>query len=534
MTVNTADPLDGDWDLDTYWSTTNLGEAMPGVLTPLCWSLWGPASELSVRRAFHTMGALESDQAALPKTDRERMIGIFHGRVAASVDFLGRMGDRLPGTSGAAVAEQFLGALPPGFHSKKTYRRLPIVAVRFPIAMATIAHRLRVLGTATTTWWQQEIAQNQSLDLPGARAQWKRAVDWFDKTVSLQCLSVFVAVQPAYDQVLQAAARAGKPELGGRLLAGQGSHVELTLVEDIWRLSRNEISLDQFLRDHGYHGPAEGELASHVWREDPEPIRGLLNQYRSKPDTERPSIAHLRRSEARAAAEAELLSGLSAGERLRARAALWLGDRFVPLRGVGKVAFLQSIDVARAAARRVGFHLAQAGVIRKVDDVFFLSDDELLIADRGPDWQSVIDERRGKRAEHLAIDIPSAWRGRPEPLAVENQTGGSIGQTIRAIGASPGVAEGYARVVDDPADADVDEGEILIARTTDPGWASIMFVSAALVVDLGGLLSHAAVVARELGIPCVMGTQDGTKQIKTGDFLRVDGDAGTVEILRRE
>ena len=72
---------------------------------------------------------------------------------------------------------------------------------------------------------------------------------------------------------------------------------------------------------------------------------------------------------------------------------------------------------------------------------------------------------------------------------------------------------------------------MLVAETTDPSWSSIMFISSALVMDSGGALSHAAVVARELEIPCVVNTHTGTKRIRTGDRVRVDGDAGTVEIL---
>jgi pyruvate, water dikinase len=72
-----------------------------------------------------------------------------------------------------------------------------------------------------------------------------------------------------------------------------------------------------------------------------------------------------------------------------------------------------------------------------------------------------------------------------------------------------------------------------VAHTTDPAWAPVMFLAGGLVVDIGGQLSHAAVVARELGIPCVMNTLHGTRALKTGDRCRVDGAAGTVEILSR-
>ncbi|CQD17936.1 PEP-utilizing protein [Mycobacterium lentiflavum] len=89
------------------------------------------------------------------------------------------------------------------------------------------------------------------------------------------------------------------------------------------------------------------------------------------------------------------------------------------------------------------------------------------------------------------------------------------------------------RIVTDSSFADVEPGEILVSHTTDPSWASIMFVSVALVVDIGGMVSHAAVVARELGIPAVVNTRHGSRLLRDGDRVRVDGAAGTVELLER-
>ena len=104
---------------------------------------------------------------------------------------------------------------------------------------------------------------------------------------------------------------------------------------------------------------------------------------------------------------------------------------------------------------------------------------------------------------------------------------------ITGIGASSGIVEGIVRVVHDPTFAEVEPDEILVTATTDPSWASIMFISSALVVDIGGALSHAAVVARELGIPCVVNTRNGTRSLRTGDQVRVDGTSGTVTMIQR-
>ena len=98
----------------------------------------------------------------------------------------------------------------------------------------------------------------------------------------------------------------------------------------------------------------------------------------------------------------------------------------------------------------------------------------------------------------------------------------------------PAPWKGTARVVVDPFDAEpLEPGEILVCRFTDPSWAPLFSLADALVIDIGAAASHGAIVARELGVPCVIGTGDGTRRIRTGDRLRVDGSAGRVEILDR-
>jgi pyruvate,water dikinase len=194
---------------------------------------------------------------------------------------------------------------------------------------------------------------------------------------------------------------------------------------------------------------------------------------------------------------------------------------------VGKRAFLQSLDVARGATRRLSDLLEL--------DAFYLTADELA----GPlpaDAADLVALRRQRRKEYEALVIPNMWRGVPEPstaAAPPDSAAPNSARIISGVGVSSGITEGFVRVVTDPAFTEVGEGEILVTPTTDPSWASIMFISSALVVDIGGPLSHAAVVARELAIPCVVNTRHGSRVLRTGDRVRVDGDAGTVEVLER-
>jgi pyruvate,water dikinase len=110
---------------------------------------------------------------------------------------------------------------------------------------------------------------------------------------------------------------------------------------------------------------------------------------------------------------------------------------------------------------------------------------------------------------------------------------GRFADELAGIAASTGIVEGRARVLDDPDGQDIEEGEILVCRSTDPSWAVLFSLAAGLVIDIGSPLSHGAILARELGLPCVINTRHATTQIRTGDRIRVDGTNGTVTVLDR-
>jgi rifampicin phosphotransferase len=104
----------------------------------------------------------------------------------------------------------------------------------------------------------------------------------------------------------------------------------------------------------------------------------------------------------------------------------------------------------------------------------------------------------------------------------------SAGEGLRGSPASPGIVSGIARVILSPAGARLEPGEILVAPSTDPGWTPLFLTAGALVMEMGGMMSHGAVVAREYGIPAVVGVAGATEQITTGQRITVDGAAGTV------
>jgi phosphohistidine swiveling domain-containing protein len=519
-----TDPIDSVSAPQLHWTRTNVGEAMPGVQTPLSWTVWASALEVSLREAMFAIGAFTAGERAVPADPNHRAIRIFRGRVAMNVEFLTGVGDRMPGTTGAKTAETILGSLPSELHYQPTRRRYPIVAYRLPRAFLLTPGRIERFARDTEQWYSRAIAGVTELDLAAARTRFAEANARFIRATILQTIGVMGVIQPMYDALTALITRAGVGDIG--VLSGTGG-AEMAVVADIWKAAHGQLEFTEAVRRHGFHGPLEGELSSRVWREDPVPLARLLSSYADRPDpthTEEPArLADMR---------AELLGGLPRHERPPARLILRLAPQRILSRGIIKRSFLQCFDVARASARRAGVLLAEARWLADPEDVFYLTVDELQSVVR--DVSGLVRERRLTRTAYQGTDLPAAWRGQPEPVTLEPDLAGNLnGTVIQGLGVSSGVVEGTARVVHDPAVDDVQDGEILIAPYTDPSWCSIMFISAGLVVDIGGALSHAAVVAREMGIPCVVSTSDASRRIRTGDQVRVDGGSGRVELLRR-
>lgn len=512
------------------WSSVNLAEAVPGVMTPLTASAWVPASETGLRLPFHAMGVLRTAEKAIPADPSERITNAFFGRMAVRVDFVCRIGDLVPGQDGAGLARDFFGFVPPDHVTKPSLRRVPFILARYPRTFLTVARRVESLRTETDAWWRAQMAALPALDRAALQRLVADADARFAENLAAQALISAAAIQPVQDQLDTMAAAAGVD--ASALLRGT-PHEESVVLADLWQVSRGSLDLAEFLLRHGYHGPGEGEIATVVWREDPEPVRRLLAQYASKSDAEAPDARAAEHLADRDRAETALMAGLGGpAGRAKARLVLRLARRLIPLRGVGKVSYLQSLDAIRAAARRLGGELVVDRLVDDQNDAMYLTVSELSDPSlwSRTDLRAVVADRRSQRTAYQRLTVPSAWTGQPVPIETPAADGAT---TLQGIAACPGVVEGRVVVALDPSNVEIEEGDVLVAHTTDPAWVSLMFLSGALVVDIGGLMSHAAVVARELAIPCVMNTGTGTRALRTGDLVRVDGKAGTVEVLER-
>jgi pyruvate,water dikinase len=510
-----------------YWTTTNASEAIPGVLTPLGWTLWGPCGEKAMRRVFHTIGGLPASELPVPADQRDLFISVFYGRIAINVESFVRIGNAMPGAKGTDLAQQMLGYVPDELPTDTSWRRYPVVLAKFPSAFVRMPARARRLCDETDSWYRSVIRTASELDLDGARALFTDARTRFDDAVYVQTLTTTTGIQPIFQQLTALAQRAGVDP--STLMVGHGSHAESQLVQDLWDCSRARIPLSEVVDRHGFHGPGEGHVHGTVWRQDAGPLQRVLETYRAMPDERDPARESARRTAERRAAELRLLASLGRPRRAAARLVVRLAERYLPLRGGCKAAFLQSLDICRATASRIGELMVASGRLTEVSDVYYLTCEELLGA-LPEDPRRAVKTRRAERERYVDVELPVAWRGDPDPLVRASVA--ERPPRLTGTGVSGGQASGPARVVLDPSDVDMEIGDVLVAHTTDPSWASVMYPAAALIVEIGGQLSHAAVVARELGIPCVMGVPDATRGIRDGDLVRVDGSAGTVEILR--
>jgi phosphohistidine swiveling domain-containing protein len=506
---------------DLLWSRVNFEEAMPGVLTPLTWTFWGWVTEHSSQRIYvERFGAFAKGELSGSLADATA--ALFHGRAAVNVDLLRRVLDRVPGADPDALELQVLGRVREGATSSPTWRRAPHVLARAPWNVAMVPRRVRRLRAEVDTWWRTATASDPAT-LEACGALLLEARQRFLDVASDHGFNVFIG-QAGYDRLAKLAIDAGHPGLELALSASGEGTEETAMITDLWAAAQGTLPVDEIVARHGYHGPDEGQISSWSWREDRAPLLGLLERYRS---VGAPRTSATR--EERAGAEARLLAGLPRTKRALARGVLRFVDTYLPLREVGKAAFLQCIDVGRHAAHAAGRHLVAQGRLADVDDVRFLTVDELVA---GTVDGAAVERRRARREELLAVDLPDSFVGVPDAWPIASASApasASADGIVRGLAAGGGRHKGVARLVRDPDDyGKLEDGDVLVCELTDPGWTPLFAVAGAVVIDIGGPLSHGAIVARELGIPCVIGTGDGTRRIPDGAVVEVDGDRGEV------
>jgi phosphohistidine swiveling domain-containing protein len=354
-----------------------------------------------------------------------------------------------------------------------------------------------------------------------------------------------------------------------RLFAAQGGIADTEAGLDLWRLAtlahedeRTETALssdsgweairpglastdpgrrfidawDQFMATHGQHSHSELELFSPRWAETPDYILGLLRGYLRSMDRANP----LERQR-RLAQEREQLTE-QCRRKLKNPAKRWIFNwslRRTQQLACDRENWKNEVVRLFAGFRRIflelGERLRQQGIFRDREDIFFLENVEVEPVVQGRadfDVKGRIAQRRAEYEWNLAQTPPPVVVGRHDPQKhVAPRIDANI-KVFKGIAVSHGVVTGKARVIVQPHDGQhVEPGEILVAPITNPAWTPYLLPAAGVVIDMGGVLSHSAIIAREYGLPAVVNVGPASRIIQTGQTIRVDGDRGTVTIL---
>jgi phosphohistidine swiveling domain-containing protein len=526
-----ASPIHRPSSDECWWTTGNVAEAVPGVLTPLAYTFWAEPFERTVRGSYSEMGVISRTEGARITVDPDHVaLGIVYGRAVLNVRLILSVGAGLPGTNASEVASNVLGDTAPdiGALPANTPIRYPVVALRLPALAATLKRRMTKLDTQVIQIWQKAAAA----DATQARLLLPRIRELFTAALTGQSHATFLS-SAVYEPL--AGLVGERPERLTDLLSGYGGMAEVTMLHGLWEVAHERRTLADWLSRYGYLGPYSGNLRSRSWREDAAPIRRLLATYGAVDESDAPGTIERRRVAARRIAENQLVGAAPWTKRAGVWLLLKLAAHFIPLRQIGKNSYLRAVDAARAAVRTVAVDLARRGVLTEPEDVWLLTWQELLDELPG-DVSATIERRRAQHTEFERLTIPDLFHGCPEPLPLlipTADTDADAELVLHGVAASGGVAEGRARIVADPtADEEaLQPGEILVAAATDPSWTTLFVGATAVVTDLGGALSHGAIVARELGLPCVTNLRTATTAIRTGDIIRVDGNRGTVTRL---
>jgi pyruvate,water dikinase len=293
--------------------------------------------------------------------------------------------------------------------------------------------------------------------------------------------------------------------------------------------------LADFLQTYGHRGIAEIDLGLPRWREDPTHILGVLANYLQLTNPElAPDMQFQRGAQEAEAMVVELTKRAAHKGWLRGKlVGFFLGRvrALVGLREIPKFCLMILFGQVREVLRPVGKELAEAGRLEHVEDIYFITLPEAKEALAGIDLRPLVRERHASYEQELKRrHIPRVLLSDGTEPTAEVDAAGSVAGMLKGTPASAGRVTAKARVILDPTGAHLQPGEILVAPSTDPGWTPLFLTAGGLVMEMGGAMSHGAVVAREYGIPAVVGVPNATEHITTGQQITVDGSAGTVSI----
>lgn len=541
-TVQRMEHLDDElctWPAERQLFTrANALDQWPLPITPLTQELVELPQERGLESAFVSVLGVAEPSAEWTWN------ACFYGYVMFGVTPAAALADNLPGWNRAGVYADYLGVRPdPNAVAEPAGTR--------PLAVVGVARRFL---SAIRRYPRQAQAQIDSarrqLDADRKRS-WTRVCDEYleDRIVAFHDVHIRQREPHAVASVVSAAlfkqlnqflgniaGAVEAPRLANEIITPLGGVHMREAIEAMADVRAGRMGRDEFVREYGFRGTNEFELAARTWGDDLDALDRLIASAGSV--TSPAQTAAKRQARARAR---EL-----AGWR-------WpLLERFIGFteahlrwRENGKLPMAMGVSSMRLVVAEAARRLVEQDRIDVCDDVFYLRKDELLAELRqqgSDDLRPRVLSRRQNRERAMELTFPEVVDATPDGItAVSEQRWIGLGlippreadpeaAVLSGIAGAHGVVTGRARIVTDPGAVEVDEGDILVARGTDSAWTPLFLQAEAVVVDIGGVMSHACIAAREVGIPCVIDVKHGTERIAEGQAITVDGDAGTVTL----
>ncbi|OYU34741.1 MAG: hypothetical protein CFE35_12675 [Novosphingobium sp. PASSN1] len=488
------------------------------------WDFYGNGTNLTWRRIFENFGLIGQNEP-MPAGGDEGYMRAIYARATINVDTVIAAMDLFPGDHSGDHAREILSEDVSAAESGQAERTFDEERyLRYREDVRAIVERE---FDETLAFWRDHVG------LQGLREGKDPAStfeDAFERYVSVQTnhSANSTLCQQYFSQATRLAERAGLGELASSLTTGIGDTFDTRSMARLWQVSRGKATLEDYLGEFGFQTSTGDDLSGHSWRENPASLRALVGNYQKMDESSSPFAHEHERVEQRQALEERIIAALPVDEQGEARKLFDLLASSTRVRELGKASYRIALDVARAAARAQGAVLHKQGRIDGPEDIFLLVRTEAF--GDAEDLRGIVAERKAILELYATYDIPQAWTGDLEPALIEALA--DDGGVVSGLGVSAGVIEGTVRLILDHSSAeDMEPGEILVTNTTDPSWGPFFVAAGALVIDVGGAMSHGAIIARELGIPCVINTKNGTRRLKDGMTVRVDGNTGTVEVL---
>lgn len=535
------------------YTRANVGEVFPDPVAPATRSLLLFESELGWRDAYIRMGAFETNEFP---DDEFCILGVAGGYCYLNASVMRVFGERAPGLSWKAIDEQFFGAQPgiPDYVEQPGDIRPDLTAqleqtFGWVFSITDVDqldrlndHKARTIDLRAS---RPDFSSMSDLEL------WEYAEALFPFHRELFQEHIFVTTLTTVPVgVIQTVATAvGRPDLIMPLIAGVGQVDSAEPSYAMWELSRLDPTSDefasgfeQFRLDFGSRGPNEWEARSPTWDTHPNIALAAIDRMRLAGEDADPRAHQQQRASERAEAAETLLSIVEADPATHGQlaAAIAASGAWLPARERTKTNNIRLIQEVRVPLRELGRRFVERQVFDEIEDFGLVLNEEMEEV-FGPTPEGLTERVRERRSTHSQLaerepefvfadspSDPSSWPKRDdvevEPLAA--------GDSIQGLPGCPGVSEGVARVVLDSSDPTaLGPGDVLVAPSTDPSWTPLFVPAGGVVVDVGAALSHAIIVSRELGIPCVVSATNATRRIRDGARVRVDGNTGVVTVL---